>query len=808
MGMGITLLAFVILNTFVQQASNRMVSEPWLTIWLELAVVLFVGLLLLLWRMPWQEIYKHVFAIGLLSLLLTFVVLATLKTTPYTLDALSGDQGLYTAYVTKFATYSGNVDAIYADLPAFYPPLYFYVLGRLAAWFQIEPFKLLQVGLLATTLLLPYALAWFWRQVVALPLAVAAAFTLLVDQQWYKPAEWFTMVLFVPWWLYWVENVTQRTFATWRARWRWWIVGGVIGALIFQTYYYWFFVGGLSVLIQVTAGLFGRSPIRTISGIVRNTVPMLVSSACFSAFYWGPYLYSMISTGGWQVLQNRWLALGKIMMPLPFAAESFAAIGLLVGVLYLAASANTDRVSRSLLYFLVAVYGWFALGYVGMLVNMPLLSFRAYPLVYYVPALGLGFFLMRFWRGDWQGALRKMGNYPISHLSLSRMGATLLIVMAFFFAQTTVVVWLKNEDVPKAVAMEYPAEQMRALDDAIQGDYEDKTILLSRDYADWVAYRPFFTFLAWSAHYSHPAGLFHERLDLLETLTTVHTPELFIAVLLHNRYAQIDHLLLRPMGDAWTMTFLVDNFPIRNVQRRLAFAAENLTAPYIVATPALERVLLTPQQTADPLPRLRALDPTTAPLVDVALLYILVADFDQHLALGGLNAMRTGATTRLQASDLASLPANLLVDLYQAAEGSLREQAYTALTTTLAHPLNQLLTDQIGVEKVNVIGYEVKDGEEGTPTIVLYLEILDELDWDYTVWVHAFQSDSKETLDFTPVQPTSTWRPQRVVALTRTLPLAAGEHDIQMGFWRSEEDVRLIIPTGEFGVSLETVTIP
>ncbi len=825
----ITVVGMALLYTFVQRTAYIVPEEPWLMMWLELAVLVTGGLLLSLWVLLRHGALKFTLSVALVSFFLTFIVLATLQATPYTLDALSGDQGLYTAYVTKFAAYTGNVDVVYANLPAFYPPLYFYLLGRLSAWLHIAPYQMLKFGLLGTTLLLPFLLSWSWRHLVALPLATAAAFTLLVEQQWYKPAEWLTMVLFVPWWLHWVENCTAHPIRHWPQRLRWWSVGGLFGAILFQAYYYWFFIGAISLLLQLLPALLRPSTRRSAWSLVTNAVPMLISTAAFSAIYWVPYLYSMARSGGWQVLQNRWFAQGQLALPLPFAENSFAALLLLVGVLFLAFMAERNRVMRSLLYFLAATYGWLALGYVGLLANTPLVSFRAYPLATYVPALGIGFAIAALWQ-------RRTQLMTILHREfvLARPIATLGLVVVLFFAQNTVLDWSKNEDVPKAIAMSYPAEQLAALDGAIAGVsnelsggisgelstgeiaevYKDKTILLSRDYVDWVAYRPLFTFLAWSAHYSHPAALFYDRVALLEQLTTVHSAQLFAAALFHNRYDHIDHLLLKAVDGGWQMTFLDDNFPNRNLQRTLTFADANLTTPYFVATPAGALTLLTPDYAVEPLPLAGGVVPeamATAPLSAVATRYTLARGFGPHLAGNGIDAqaLETLSEARLTTADLSLLSTSELLDLYQFAAEPLRTRAYKALTAELTASLDQQLADQNGAPKLQVIGYTLEPGNaEQPPIISIDLEVLARLDWDYTVWFHAIGGDGKETLDFAPLQPTTTWLPGQVIRLRRTLPLAPGAYELLFGFWRSAEDVRLVLPSGEVGVALGTVDVP
>ena len=230
------------LSFLIDHAPASIATHPWLDVWFELGVGGFVGLLLLIFALPLPDEVRFELAVGTVGLFLTTALALMLKNTPYTVGAVTGDQRFYTYSVTKFAAYAGYVDAVYRDLPTFYPPLYYYILGRLAALLHVEPYHMMKTGLLATTFVMPYFSTWLWRRIVDYKLAVAAAFVMVIYQQWFKPAEWLTLVLFIPWWLYWVEDVGQQRPVTWRGQLRWWLLGGLLGALIFQTYYYWFFI--------------------------------------------------------------------------------------------------------------------------------------------------------------------------------------------------------------------------------------------------------------------------------------------------------------------------------------------------------------------------------------------------------------------------------------------------------------------------------------------------------------------------------------------------------------------------------------
>ena len=118
------------------------------------------------------------------------------------------DQSHRTALITKYATHWTWVDFAYKGFPDSYPPLTFWILGRLAALFSIAPWKMLKVDVLATAFLAP-VLSWpLWRRVVGRRAALGAVLGgTLLFQAWYRPMAWLSVALFVPWFLWAVLGV-------------------------------------------------------------------------------------------------------------------------------------------------------------------------------------------------------------------------------------------------------------------------------------------------------------------------------------------------------------------------------------------------------------------------------------------------------------------------------------------------------------------------------------------------------------------------------------------------------------------------
>ena len=113
------------------------------------------------------------------------------------------DQSTRTALITKYANNWAWVDFAYKGLPVYYPPLPFWIVGRIAALLSIAPWKMLKVDLLATAFLVP-VLGWpLWRRVVGRTAGIGAVIGgVLLFQPWYRPHAWLGVALFIPWWVW------------------------------------------------------------------------------------------------------------------------------------------------------------------------------------------------------------------------------------------------------------------------------------------------------------------------------------------------------------------------------------------------------------------------------------------------------------------------------------------------------------------------------------------------------------------------------------------------------------------------------
>ncbi|HEX2896934.1 MAG TPA: arabinofuranosyltransferase, partial [candidate division Zixibacteria bacterium] len=332
--------AFVIfgISLFVNSHSTKPFSEELLIydlIWMDAWSLAFLGILITFWVSKLGRNEKVIYCIGLLSIYLVVATSLILNGTPFYLFGFWGDQSFRQAMILKFADLSMPSDYYYKDLPPFYPPLYYYLQAIFARVFSVEAYKMSKLGQILIFAILPLVHFYFWRRIVA---PIQAGFITLLAflysnyagaLQFFSPHSFITYALFIPWWLYYIERVTKPI-----SSWKFYVIGGVIGALLFATYFYAFFIGGVSLLLRL---VYDRIPLikKKIGGFTHiGAFKVLIVSAVFSSPYWLPVLISIISNG---IDRSRggWYHIGYPGLDIQFVKVSIEGVALLVGTVFI-----------------------------------------------------------------------------------------------------------------------------------------------------------------------------------------------------------------------------------------------------------------------------------------------------------------------------------------------------------------------------------------------------------------------------------------------------------------------------------------
>lgn len=211
---------------------NRLVA---VTIQACLAVA--IGALALLWHLGgrWLEWAADATAAAA-SAFPAIMITVALHGSTYAIGGLGVAQSNRTPAVARYIDTWHLVDYSYEGLPAFYPPLMPWIVGRTASMFDLTaPFALKLAGIAMAFMasLLAYLL---WQRLLSRPLAalVPVAIIALVSvtpSQLLQPDKLLSLSLIIPWWLDAIVGVRREGVRRW-SPWSY----GVVGALIFCVY--------------------------------------------------------------------------------------------------------------------------------------------------------------------------------------------------------------------------------------------------------------------------------------------------------------------------------------------------------------------------------------------------------------------------------------------------------------------------------------------------------------------------------------------------------------------------------------------
>lgn len=506
-------------------------------------------------------------------------ITASLVGTPFAAGGLGGDQSFRTASVTRFAYTWHLVDFTVADLPAAYPPSYFWLLGRIAALTDTEPWRMLKIGAIGSALIVPSIAYLGWRRLVSGRQAALMAVVPLMVENFYEPYAWLTLTAFVPWWI-----LTVGTPRGARARRT--VLLGLIGAALFTTYYYFLFVGVLAIAVHLVID-------RIVTGRwIRIHLPAVARIGAVSLFvaapFWVPLAISVTTAPSPDSLANRWFAEHHALVPLPMLDPTIPGMLMLAGIAHLVWTATRDELSRRLLSLLAATYLWYAIGAIAAITDHPLLSFRAKPII---PTIATCAGIRAL------AAAHQHVSAHVDRRDLDRLAGAIAAIIAISAGQqffTTV-----HDSSLTAAARTVPSpddpnnpSSAAALQRLIEARVGQRAVLVS-DRVDILAYYPNHAFIPWDAHYANPAAEFNERINVLRHLATIDDPARFADTAKSSRFGPIDALVLAIEDDHLAFRYLDDIFPYGTASKEIRFNRAQLE--YFDLTTIGEHLLCTPK---------------------------------------------------------------------------------------------------------------------------------------------------------------------------------------------------------------------
>lgn len=496
------------------------------------------------------------------------VVAAGLHGTPFPAGGLGLGAALRTPAVVRFAADWRNADFTYEGLPAFYPPLLPWVTGRAAAVLDLAPYHALKLASIAAAFFVPLVTYLLWRRLVTPAVAALISLATLAVPNFIQSDSWLALFVIVPWWLEAVYGIRRDG-----CRARPVFVQGLIGALIFCLYYYFYFILTLGLLL---AFVLDRLHPPAEARIWLRRMAVLGVAALLSSVYWLPLLVSIAEAPHPASLQNFWFNKAHLRFPLNFLQPSVPGVVMLVGLVHTVWTAARDRLSAGLALLVSAGYTWYVAGFVLAAVGAPVLVFRAEPFLDLVLiASGI--------RALAAAARHASARWP--QPDVFRVAAAASIAVSLFVAHGYITELMTapylaaahNEALPEGGTPRYATRRAvkvpaNLIIETIRELYtgEGEPVVLSTR-PDVVRLSTMPAFNQGRAIYAHPAGEFRARLAFMRELAAAQDAEQFTFLADHNRFDPIDAVVLRPGRTYLRYTLYDVRYPRANVRDVIKF---------------------------------------------------------------------------------------------------------------------------------------------------------------------------------------------------------------------------------------------
>ncbi len=533
------------LYLFVRSFPCRAFSEVDLIydlIWMDAWAVAFFAVVVIIWASRVALRWKVALLLGMLAVYGVVEIALMYAGTPFGLNAYWGDQQFRQAMILKFITFAVPGDYYYRDLPLFYPPLYYFLLSLYARLFSVEAYKMLKLGTMAIYLIGPWLLYFFWRKLVApLQAFMVTLVSFLVCSfgnpfVQSAPHAFLTNTFFIPWWLFFIERVGNP-----RVTWKYLLAGGIIGAALFVTYFYPFFILAFLLLLRATL-LRGYDFFRRIDRFRwKPAVGVLVIAAVLSAPYWLPVLVSMVqhgldrSRGGWHHMGSTGIMVEYMQ---------FSLVGLLfLGGIAVAVTRRAVHLYRPLIVFLGVIVLYLLAGSVLGALDLPINLIKARNFVSAFAGVFIGLAAADLLRWS-RFRPRSRAAVPV----------VLAVVLLIFLHNINLVA--KSPMVRVARSAAVPTWETDAAEMADRAG----TVFLT-GHSELCSFYPVYTFLAANEHYSHPASRFKQRFDFLELLQGERDPYVFALALQHNVFDRVDYFMPRATDSSFQIQINLSNYP-------------------------------------------------------------------------------------------------------------------------------------------------------------------------------------------------------------------------------------------------------
>src|ERR1700722_14084212 len=552
------------------------------------------------WRRGRGQMLARLLALVFVSAFSVVTLGMPLGATKLYLFGISVDQQFRTEYLTRLTDSSALHDMTYAGLPAFYPPGWFWVGGRIAAltgtpaWETFKPWAITSI-----TIAIAVALVLWWRLIRFEYAVIVTAATAAVTLAYSSPEPYSAMITVL------LPPVLILTWSGLRARERdatvplvaerdcgvtvgnhgW---AAVIGAGIFlgvaaTCYTLLLAYSAFTVLLMAVALSAARrhDGLKAALDPLRRLAVIGVIPAAIASTTWLPFLlraaHDPVSNTG-----SAYHYLPADGAELTFPMLKFTLLGALclLGTLWLVVRARSSVRAGGLAAGVLAVYVWSLLSMLATLARTTLLSFRLQPtLTVLLTAAGVFAFI------EVTQALAARGRDHAWGRAVLPVAASIGLAAAIAFSQDIpdvlrpdlTIAYTDTDGHGQRGDRRPPSSEKYSpeIDTAITratGKPRDETVVMTADYS-FLSYYPYFGFQGLTSHYANPLAEFDKRAAAIKSWSKLKAADPFVHALDTLPWTPPTVFLMRHGGSAgesktYTLRLAEDVYPNQpNVRR-------------------------------------------------------------------------------------------------------------------------------------------------------------------------------------------------------------------------------------------------
>jgi hypothetical protein len=466
----------------------------------------------------------------------------------------NGDEIFIISFLSQVLHDNPLKDFYYHGLPAFYPPLYFWITGLFSRLFTANAITAAKIGV-SLTIFFWFFGTFIWQKIYyvfinkgnknslikgksILLFLFPLIYFFLIDfnDLILKPYETLPAMLLAI-----LLGFIAESFSSDKWKLKEYLFFGISGALLFLSYYFWWFMAIPTLLMLV---IFSKNKFKNLlrTTIIGGIILLL------SLVYIGPLFLSYL--GGIENWQALYFVPKDFSTFVSFSLFSWRGLLLLIGLIGLIVyrkqqffKANLILVISCYLYQFISII-LYVFGANALQAAKPFLFLTTASL-----ALGAAKLFFELW----QRYVKPLSNSYKFNISL-----IILIFSVYFWPMTS---FVDDPVVRRQIDINQSFPSAFYLSESIKENVDNysKKTWLSSGVPEINAYLNLHYFIAHNPHFSHPASLYSERMSFIKELSKAREED--FKNLLNN--SPIDALLLYKQSDSqnYSLFFWADNYP-------------------------------------------------------------------------------------------------------------------------------------------------------------------------------------------------------------------------------------------------------